>query len=252
MDTEELVSVITPCFNSADYITDTIQSVQNQTYKIWEMFIVDDGSKDKTWQIIQKFAAKDKRIRPIRFQENRGPVISRNTGIREAKGRYIAFLDSDDMWLPTKLEEQISFMRRLNCVLSYTAYKKINNEGHVVSDTIKVPKRVNYRKLLSTNVIACLTAIYDSKILGKVYMPDILKRQDYCLWLKILKEGNEGYGLSKPLALYRVRSRSVSRNKLQAALYQWKVYRKVEKLPLNKSVICMILYAYHGYKKARM
>ncbi|MCK4293064.1 MAG: glycosyltransferase family 2 protein [Planctomycetes bacterium] len=246
------VSVITPAFNSAPFIKDTIESVRAQTYKNWEMIVVDDASKDSTCQIIEQWARKDERISLLRLSQNKGPAESRNSGIKAAKGRYIAFLDSDDIWLPDKLSLQIKFMQKHKCALSYTAYRKIDKDGNPISNTIKVPEIVTYKKLLSSNFIACLTAMYDSKILGKVYMPDILKRQDYCLWLKILKMGYEAYGLNECLSLYRVRSNSVSRNKIKAASYQWEIYRELEKLPLRKSISCFVKYAYFGYKKSRM
>lgn len=252
MDNEELVSIVTPACNSAAFIADTMASVREQTHNNWEMIVVDDASQDNTCQIVEQCAKKDDRISLIRFSKNSGPVESRNAAIRAAKGRYIAFLDSDDMWLPNKLDKQVRFVRKHKCALSYTAYKKIDKDGNLIGNTIKVPEVVTYKKLLSTNVIACLTAMYDSKILGKVYMPHIPKRQDYCLWLKITKMGYEGYGLNEPLALYRVRSNSLSNNKLSAAFYQWKVYREVERLPLCKSMNCFLKYAYYGYRKFKM
>ena len=246
------VSVVTAAFNSVPFIGNTIRSVQAQTCHDWEMIIVDDASEDNTSQIVKKWAGSDNRILLIRFSQNKGPAMSRNAAIKAAKGRYIAFLDSDDIWLPDKLSLQIKFMQKHKCALSYTAYRKIDKDGNLISDTIKVPEVVTYKKLLSSNFIACPTAMYDSEILGKVYMPDILKRQDYCLWLKITKMGFEGYGLNQPLALYRVRDSSVSNNKLKAALYQWKVYREVEGLPLCKSMHCFLKYAYLGYRKFKM
>ena len=252
MDNQELVSIVTPAYNSAAFIADTMASVRQQTHNNWEMIVVDDASQDNTCQIAEQWARNDSRISLIKFAQNRGPAESRNAAIKAAKGRYIAFLDSDDMWLPHKLDEQIRFVRKHKCALSYTAYKKIDKDGNLISNTIKVPEIVTYKQLLSTNVIACLTAMYDSKILGKVYMPDIPKRQDHCFWLNITKMGYAGYGLNKPLALYRVRHNSVSNNKLKAAFYQWKVYREVEGLPLCKSMNYFLKYAYHGYRKLKM
>ena len=246
------VSVVTAAFNSAPFIKDMIESVRSQTYKNWELIVVDDASKDSTCQIVEQWAKKDNRISLVGLSQNKGPAESRNIGIKAAEGRYIAFLDSDDIWLPDKLSLQIKFMQKHKCALSYTAYRKIDRDGNLISNTIKVPEVVTYKKLLSSNFIACLTAMYDSEILGKVYMPDILKRQDYCLWLKITKMGFEGYGLNQPLALYRVRDNSISNNKLKSALYQWKVYREVEELPLCKSVHCFLKYAYLGYRKFKM
>jgi teichuronic acid biosynthesis glycosyltransferase TuaG len=249
----DLVSVVTPAYNSAASITQTIRSVQTQTYKNWDMIIVDDGSNDNTHEVVEECGRADDRISLIRFHRNQGAAAGRNAGIEAAGGRYIAFLDSDDLWLPDKLEKQTAFMRNRECVLSYTAYKKIDDDGNVISDAITVPATVTYQKLLLTNVIGCLTAMYDSRVLGKVYAPTAVKRQeDYCLWLKILKMGYEARGLNEPLALYRVRSRSASRNKAKVAFHQWKVYREVERLSLIKSISCFLRYAYHGYRKLKM
>ena len=233
MEQKKLVSVITAAFNSACLIEDTIRSVQAQTYKDWEMLIVDDGSEDNTSQIVEKFAKTDGRICLIKHPRNMGPAISRNTAIEAAKGRYIAFLDSDDLWLPNKLAEQMDFMGKHECALSCTAYKKIDENGEIIGSLMKVPAKTNYQKLLFSNVIGNLTALYDVEKLGKVYLP-LVKHEDYGLWLKILKMGYEAYGLNECLALYRIRSNSVSRNKLRAASYQWRVYREIEKLTLDK------------------
>lgn len=246
MEQNKLVSVITAAFNSSFFIGDTIKSVQAQTYKEWELLIVDDHSDDSTTQIVEQFEKSDNRIRLIRHQQNAGPATSRNTGIGAAKGRYIAFLDSDDLWLPDKLKHQIDFMQKHECVLSFTGYKKIDENGNPLSAMLDVPDRIDYQKLLLTNVIGNLTAMYDVGKLEKVYLP-VVPHEDYALWLKILKKGHEAYGLNECLALYRVRANSVSRNKLRAASYQWRVYREIEKLPLHKSIICFFRYAYWGY-----
>lgn len=248
MEQKKLVSVITAAFNSASSIGDSIKSVQAQTYKDWEMFIVDDDSEDNTCQIVEQFAKSDSRIRLIRHQQNTGPAKSRNTGIEAAGGRYIAFLDSDDLWLPDKLESQTAFMGKHECALSCTAYKKIDENGNIVGSTVGVPDRTDYQKLLFTNVIGNLTAMYDVRKLGKVYLP-VVAHEDYALWLKILKMGYEAYGLNECLALYRIRSNSVSGNKIKAASYQWKIYRELEKLSLHKSISCFVRYAYYGYMK---
>lgn len=247
----DLVTVVTPTFNTAHFVKQTIESVQAQTYKNWEMIIVDDCSLDNTCEIVEEKAKTDDRVRLIRLSQNAGVAVSRNTAIEAANGRYIAFLDSDDLWLPDKLQKQIGFMQKYNCALSYAAYKKIDEAGSIISDTVKVPERVNYKRLLLSCVIGCLTAIYDTKILGKVHLP-LKNHEDYGLWLKILKMGYEAYGLNECLALYRIRNKSVSSNKLKAASYQWKIYREVEKLPLHKSIWYFINYAYYGYKKMKI
>lgn len=243
-----VVSIITPIYNCEQFLQETIKSVLEQTYTKWELILIDDCSTDNSLSIAEEAAKKDNRIRVIRLDQNSGPAIARNTGIEKAKSKYIAFLDSDDMWLPNKLEKQISFMEENQIPFTYTAYEKIDEDGSL-RGIISVPEKVTYKELLNTNVIGCLTAIYNTEQLGKVYMPNIRKRQDYGLWLKILKKGIIAYGINEPLARYRVRRDSVSSNKLKAAQYQWKIYRQVEKLGYIRSIYHFISYAYHGYKK---
>lgn len=243
-----LISIIVPSYNSSKFIAQTIDSVLAQTYQNWEMIIVDDKSPDNSNNIIKEFYQKDNRIKLIQLEKNSGPAIARNIGIKEAKGRYIAFLDSDDLWLPHKLETQVNFMKEKNIPFTYSSYKLIDEENNNLGEFI-VPERVTYSLILKTNPIGCLTAIYDTEFFRKVYMPNILKRQDYGLWLKLLKQILFTYGIKEPLAIYRIRKNSISSNKLKAAKYQWKVYREVEKLPLLKSIYYFINYAYYGIKK---
>lgn len=249
---QELVSIITPLYNAEKFIEETIGSVLNQTYKNWEMIIVDDCSTDRSPAIVDSYAKKDSRVRLIKLEENSGAAIARNTAIQHAQGRYIAFLDSDDLWTPDKLEEQIAFMKGKDIALSFTSYIKMDEDG-IEKGQVHVPKQVSYSQLLKSNVIGCLTAIYDVKKIGKVTLPNIRKRQDHALWLKILKEHTQyAYGLNKPLARYRLREDSISSNKLQAASYQWKLYRDIERLDILKSIYYFIHYAYFGYKKSKI
>ena len=242
------VSIITPLHNSSKFISETIQSVLNQTYRDWEMIIVDDCSTDDSAEIVESFAEKDERIKLYHLKVNSGAAVARNTAIEKAKGRYIAFLDSDDLWTTTKLEEQISFMIKNNHSFTFTAYNKIDEKGKKFGE-INVPTKVNYNDLLKTCSIGCLTAIYDSKELGKIYMPLIRKRQDYGLWLRILKITPFAYAINKPLANYRVRTGSLSGNKIKAAKYQWKIYREIEKLTIIKSTWYFTTYFIHGLFK---
>ncbi len=242
------VSIITPLHNSSQYISKTIQSVLNQTYTDWELLIVDDCSTDDSASIVQKYTVKNKRINLIQLKSNSGAAVARNTAIEKARGRYIAFLDSDDLWTPTKLEEQIDFMQKNNYAFTFTAYNKIDENGNKFG-VIEVPDKVNYYNLLKTCSIGCLTAVYDTGMLGKVYMPLINKRQDYGLWLRILKLTPYAYSINKPLANYRVRASSLSGNKITAAKYQWKVYREIEELTLIKSAYFFTTYFLNGIIK---
>lgn len=246
----ELVTVVTANYNAAKFVAETIDSVFAQTYRNWEMIIVDDCSSDNGAEIIETYLEKDGRIRLIRLEENGGPAVARNRAIEEAKGRYIAFLDSDDLWMPDKLEKQIAFMKEKSAVFSYGAYDLIDEEGNALGH-FEVPQKQNYSQLLKTCPIGCLTAIYDTRKLGKVAMPLIRKRQDYGLWLKLLKRTEYAYGLNETLAVYRVRKNSVSSNKFKAARYQWKIYRDVEKMGRFKSLYYFTHYALNGIRKYR-
>src|SRR5258708_25974209 len=183
----ELVSVIMTSYNSSAYIARAIESVVAQTYEFWELIIVDDMSTDITAQLVGMLAGQDKRIRFIRGDERGGPAKSRNRGIRLAQGRFIAFLDSDDVWLPQKLDRQVSLMTFNGAALTYTAYQKMNADGVIWPSPITVPETLSYRDLLKTNHIGCLTAMYDTRQLVKLYMPEDTKREDLRLWLQIAK-----------------------------------------------------------------
>lgn len=237
---DNLVSIITPSYKSENFISQTIESVLNQTYQNWELIIVDDASPDNANKIIEEFCKKDNRIRLIKLEKNSGPAVARNTAIKEAKGRYIAFLDADDMWLPQKLEKQIEFMKKNNFSFTFTYYKKVNRKEKYFS-IIKAPLKVNYKMLLRNNYIGCLTAIYDAKILGKVYMPSIRKRQDYGLWLKLLKKVDYAYCLPEVLSIYRIQSESVSSNKLHLLAYNYNLFREIEGFSIIKSLFYVTL-----------
>lgn len=246
----ELVSIITANYNSEKYIVQTINSVLEQTYKNWEMIIVDDNSSDNSLEIIKKYSQSDDRIRFITQNINSGPAVTRNLGINSSKGRYITFLDSDDIWEKEFLELSVNTIKNNKDIFfTFSSYHRKNEDFSIDNGTFLVPKKVSYYDLLKTCPISCLTAMYDSKELGKVLMPKILKRQDYGLWLELLKKTNYAYGIERPLATYRMRDGSVSRNKFVAASYQWKIYREVEKMNIIKSIYYFLHYAYNGYKK---
>jgi teichuronic acid biosynthesis glycosyltransferase TuaG len=243
-----LISIITPSYNSSKFISQTIESVLSQTYENWEMIIVDDMSPDNSNEIIEEFIEKDSRIKVIKLEKNSGPAVARNRAIKEANGRYIAFLDADDLWMPEKLEKQIKFMNENNLSFTYSSYKLIDEDNNDLGEFI-TKETISYNSMLKTCSVGCLTAIYDTEKLGKVFMPNILKRQDYGTWLKILKNIKTTKGIIEPLATYRILKNSVSSNKIKASMYQWKIYREVEKLSLFKSIYYFVQYAYYGFKK---
>lgn len=254
----DLVSVIMPTHNCAAYAAPAIQSALRQTHSNVEVLVVDDASHDGTVDVVEEAARQDARVRAVCLARNVGPARARNIAIEAARGRFIAFLDGDDLWEPAKLERQLAVLEAKGAVLSYTAYRKVDEDGWIGSALIGVPESVTYGRLLGTNVIMCSTALYDSMTFGKWLMPDIAKRQDLALWLRILRfldstprfRGGRGTaGINEPLALYRVRQNSVSSNKVSAARFQWRVYRELEKLSVWQSAYYFGQYAYHGAVK---
>ena len=242
------VTIIMPSYNSEKFIIESVESVLVQTYSNWELIIVDDCSPDDSNKIITKYVDNDSRIKLIKLQKNSGPAVARNTAIEVASGRYIAFLDSDDVWLPNKLETQINFMHDNDLAFTYSSYRLVGEDNEHLGVFITKDK-ISYFDMLKTCSVGCLTAIYDTEKIGKQYMPLILKRQDYGLWLKILKLIGETRGILEPLATYRIRKNSVSSNKVKAAKYQWKIYREIEKLSFLKSLYYFAFYAYNGITK---
>ena len=201
---EKLVSVITPLYNSRAFLKDCINSVLNQEYQNWEMLIVDDCSTDDSYSLAQALSAQDPRIRVFKLAENSGSSLARNRAIQEANGEYIAFLDSDDIWHPKKLIIQINEMEPNNAVFSHTNYGYLNEENKFFEKELRVSNyRVTYKDLLKRTEISCLTAVNDARVLGKLYMPNLRRKQDYALWLKILKSGNYSLPIPQKLAWYR-------------------------------------------------
>jgi len=243
----ELVSIITPAHNAQRFIGKCIESVIAQSYQNWEMIIVDDGSTDETLEIIQQYINKDYRVVLFSNDINLGASKSRNIAIKEAKGNYIAFLDSDDIWLPKKLEIQMELMDIEDVAMCYSNYDVIDEDGYVTNH-FKAPTKVNYQDMLRTSYIGTLTTVYSVKKLGKVYFKDV-GHEDYLLKLDILKEIDYAVGINEPLAQYRIVKGSLSNNKLKSASWQWKIYREYEKIPLLKSILYFISYTYNGFKK---
>lgn len=239
------VSVITGTYNAEAFIQRTIESVLHQTFGQWELIITDDCSSDSTVKIVEKYMDKDDRITLNRQASNMGVDHARNNSIKMARGRFIAFLDADDLWLPSKLEEQIKFMKQNNVDLSYTSYYQIDRDGRRNGKLIKAKKELNYRELLKNNYIGCLTVVYDTSRIGKVYMPNLRKRQDWAAWLKISKLTNSIRGIDKPLAEYRIYNNSLSRNKLNLIKYNWKVYKEIEGFSILKSAILFTRFLFY-------
>ncbi|MCM3727692.1 glycosyltransferase family 2 protein [Neobacillus cucumis] len=250
MCSQPLVSIITPVYKAEKFIAETIQSAQEQTYKNWEMILVNDQSPDNSVKIINEFAVSDKRIRLLNLPTNSGAAIARNTAIKAANGKYIAFLDSDDLWHPEKLTKQIKFMEERNLPFAFTGYEIMKEDGTRTGKIVHVPESIDYNGLLRNTIIGCLTVVLNKEMIGRIEMVNIRTRQDFVLWLDILKRGYIAYGLDEALAYYRKVEGSISSNKLKAAKRNWQVYRQIEKLSLLKSIISFTGYAYHAIKKS--
>lgn len=246
---DSLVTIITPVYNSERFIKKTIESVSKQTYKNWELILIDDCSTDNSSEIIQDLSKDDNRIRYIRLEKNSGAAVARNTGLEKAQGRYIAFLDSDDLWEPNKLEKQLQFMMNNDIGFSFTAYKLIDEKGNSLNKIVNVPEQIDYNGLLKNTIIGCLTVMIDRDKIGDFRMPLVRAGQDTATWLSILRNGYNAYGLNEPLAKYRKVKGSISSNKIKALRRTWNTYRNLEKLPLIKSIYVFLCYILNAIKK---
>ena len=237
----ELVSIITPSYNSQAYISQTIESILAQTYSKWELLITDDCSTDQTIEIIKSYQKNDIRIRLFLLDKNQGAGVARNNSIKEANGRYIAFCDSDDLWIPEKLNIQIDFIVKSKSPLIFSSYNIIKQSGGYLK-TKYAKSQVTYSQMLAYNYIGCLTVLYDSKKIGKRYFSEIRKRQDYAMWLTIVRQTKNARGIKQPLAEYRLRKGSVSQKKLGLLKYNWLVYYKTQNFNMVKSTILLIKF----------
>lgn len=231
-----LVSIITPAFNCANSIEDSYKSILAQSYKNWEWIIVEDHSKDGSFEFISKIIKDDKRVHLYRTSKNSGAAIARNIGIDKARGKYIAFLDADDLWEKNKLTEQINFMKKNGYFFTFTDYYFLFKNGKITRHKNR-KSIVSYKDLLKRNYIGCLTVIYDAEKLGKKYMPiDCVKREDHGAWLDITKTGINAFELKQYLSKYRVSGSGVSSNKFKMLKYQYLLYRKHEGFGVFKSL----------------
>lgn len=267
-----LVSIVMPAFNCQAYIAESVESIIAQTYKDWELMIVDDCSTDRTIDIARKYASQDQRIRILSMDRNSGPAVARNKAIKESKGQYIAFLDSDDLWASEKLKIQIRMMQQRRALFCFSSYTPFREDG-LLMNTVHAPKTVGYGRMLRGSVIGCLTVVYDASVIGRRYFSDghaeiagtIYSRivskvghEDYILWLTILKDSDAGrypgwcvIGINESLGYYRLTNNSISSKKYKVALYQWIIYRRCEKIGLAKSIFYLINYMIRGVLKHR-
>ena len=234
--TDKLVSIITPTYNCGKFIGRTIESVLAQTYKDWEMIIVDDRSTDDTKSIVEKYAVRDDRIKYCLLEQNSGAAVARTTAMKMAAGAYMAFLDSDDIWLPEKLEKQLDFMEKTGYAFTCTAYEQIDEHDKLMGKTIKTVVKTDYNRLLLDCPVGNSTVMYNVEKMGKFEVPNIRKRNDDALWLAMLKKEKYIWGMPDVLMRYRVRENSISSNKFQLIKYHWILYRKIEHLSVLRSV----------------
>jgi len=248
-----LVSIITPLYNSEAFISETITSVLNQTYKYWELVLIDDASTDATSSIASRFVAKHSNVFLLKNETNLGAGHSRNRGIQVAQGDFITFLDADDLWKPEKLEKQIQFINTHDTDICFNSYELINESSEPLNIKVEALPVLTYKKLLKSNYIGNLTGMYNTKTLGKVYMPLLRKRQDWLLWLNALeRSGKPALSLNESLAYYRIREASVSAKKWPLIKYNYWVYKKGLGYSIPASILKMIVFFYeHFFVKSK-
>lgn len=246
---QPLVSVIMPCYNMERFIADTIHSVMHQTFSDWELFIVDDASTDGTVALVRSLAEQDRRINISVNPEHVGIAATRNNCINKAKGRFLAFLDADDLWHSEKLEHQLHFMQEHQIGFSYTSYDLIDESGKPLNKTIMAAGNLDYKAYLRNTIIGCSTVMVDTDLVGPVVVPNFRTSEDAATWLDILRKGFKAYAIDEPLTSYRIRSKSASSNKLKASSDLWRVYRQNEKLPLPQALRYFSSYVFHAIKK---
>lgn len=236
MDNFGLVSIITPTYNCGRFIAETIESVQGQSYSNWEMLIIDDYSTDNTREIVEQYLEKDNRIMYYCLDKNSGAAVARNTALRIANGRWIAFLDSDDLWKPKKLEHQIKFMLKNGYYFSSTERDVIDEDSKVLNKYVTGPQKISKFGMYSYCWIGCLTVMYDAEKIGIVQIKDIKKNNDYAIWLKVIEKAN-CYLLKECLASYRIRRGSISRqSKISLIKWNYKLFHEVNEFSLISSI----------------
>lgn len=247
-ESEYLVSVITPAYNCAQYIEDCIESVLKQTYSNWEMIIVNDKSTDNTQEVIEKYISQDSRIKLYNQEVNTGAAVARNKAIQLSKGRFIAFLDSDDKWKPDKLEKQIPFMLENKYAFTFTSYEIMNDNKENKKKIFRAPSEITYKQYLKNTIIGCLTVVMDKEILGEIKV-EVGHLEDVLTWMSYLKKGHTAYGLDENLAEYRVVQNSVSSNKFKNAKRYYLCLRNEQQLSMPNSIYCQVWYMLNAIKK---
>lgn len=240
--TDSLISIITPNYNCEKYIAKTIESVIAQTYTNWEMLFVDDCSTDNSYNIALEYAKKDSRIKVLKMEHNSGAALTRNKAIELSRGEYLAFLDSDDLWLPEKLEKQLQFMKENNCDFSFTEYEHIDENGESLGIKAKTINHLTYKKMLMHCWPGCLTVMYKQDLNNKIYASDVKKNNDRALFLRVLKQCKNAMGYPCLLAKYTIRTGSISRNKFKMIKPYIKVLHEFEGMNIISSWVCVFTH----------
>jgi len=250
MKKQPLVSIVVPVYNAEKFLADTIESVQAQTYGSWELLLVDDCSNDKSVTIIKKYQKDDKRIKLIRMVQNSGAALSRNAGVNKCKGRFIAFLDADDLWHPEKIARQISFMLQNEIAFSFTGYEFADQDGVPNGKKVYVPASLTYRQALKNTTISTIATMFDMTKLAKasISMPNI-KSEDTATWWNILRQGHTAYGLNEILSFYRRSSNTQSANKFTATKQTWRLYREHQNFNFVISFYYFCWYLFNAVRR---
>lgn len=247
--TQPKVTVIMPAYNAAQFIEDAIRSVMGQTVTDWELLVIDDGSRDNTCEIVEKLAAEDSRVHLLKNEQNMGVANTRNRGLALCRGEFAAFLDSDDIWLPEKLQKQLDLLECTGASLCYTSYGIMDSQGDQSRGDYLVPERADFRKLLKENVIGCSTVMLRRQATADYRFETTLHHEDYALWLRMLKDGIRAVGCTEVLVRWRLVENSRSFDKRKSAHSRWVIYRDYMKLPLHQSLWAFGHYAFASVKK---
>lgn len=249
---EELISIIVPVYNAERFIRETMDSVLAQTCSGWELLLVEDGSSDSTVEVIEQYREENRenRIRLIRQPSNMGAAKARNRGLQEAKGRYIAYLDADDLWMPEKLERELAFMKEKEAAFAFTGYEFADERGNGTGKVVRVPETLTYRQALSNTTIFTTTVMFDRRKIDSALLEmPVIKSEDTALWWKVLRNGYVAYGLDENLAKYRRPAKSLSSNKLEALRRIWNLYRKAEGMSIPDSLWHFCFWAVRAVKR---
>lgn len=245
-----LVSIVTPVYQAEKFLPATLAAVRAQTYTDWEWLLVDDASPDQSKALLNKAAAADERLKVLTHEKNQGAAVARNTGLAAARGQYVAFVDSDDLWEPEKLARQVAFMQERELAFTYTNFSLISEAGETLKERVSLPKQLTYSGLLKNTAIACSTVVIDVSQLGDFQMPLVRKGQDTATWLMLMRErGVTAYLLDEVLNHYRQVQGSVSSNKFKALKRTWHTYRQLEGLSWPVAAYNFLCYAFNALKR---